>query len=337
RNVKQAVTAETEFVIHARDNNKPNPFGTHSSTSGPLSYGEVARLFQECFGGNSKAPAMEKRYRQMRARYIEEHPDYPREIVYASAPVRVKKCRRSAKTSRAPQTKAMPSDDALLPDHTDQQPTHEELDCPEPAREQKAHWAGYSHMCGPISDECQPEFVIIDLLNQNERRVGRCSVPLRHLRRSSAIAAEVLYDHQSMTIKIQNTSTRAVERYIQSISPVQRSELPTHDFTIGKNFKDECGLCSGSVVTTIKWNFRSLAELYTIAAQLMDDHVRNLVVDRWIELCHDGFEFELDDMNNLWHNTDDDPARVLVADIMHSSGIKIEANDAWHSTLVSML
>ncbi|KAF1947392.1 hypothetical protein EJ02DRAFT_461591 [Clathrospora elynae] len=72
------------FVIIARDNNQPDPYGAQSTTHGPLPWPAVAELYNQKYKVTITPAAMEKRARQHRPAWLGKHPSYPNKILYAT-------------------------------------------------------------------------------------------------------------------------------------------------------------------------------------------------------------------------------------------------------------
>jgi hypothetical protein len=85
RKVKEGLAEEqVSFIILTRDNNKPDTYGQHSSTTAPLPWPAVAEAYNKAFRIGEKpigSAAMEKRARQHREEWMAARPDYPRNIV----------------------------------------------------------------------------------------------------------------------------------------------------------------------------------------------------------------------------------------------------------------
>lgn len=76
------------WIKFTRDNNKPHPYGTSSTESGPLSLSKVADLYVERYGGTATQQAISKRMNNENnlRKFYKKIPKYPRNINYQNKP-----------------------------------------------------------------------------------------------------------------------------------------------------------------------------------------------------------------------------------------------------------
>ncbi|PVH99948.1 hypothetical protein DM02DRAFT_655911 [Periconia macrospinosa] len=84
--VKAYHEEQVEWLIITRDNNRPDPYGTQSTTSGPLTWNTVADLYRQRYGGTKviTQQAVSKRYLKHRNKFLQNHPNYPKSIEYTN-------------------------------------------------------------------------------------------------------------------------------------------------------------------------------------------------------------------------------------------------------------
>ncbi|ORY09843.1 hypothetical protein BCR34DRAFT_589046 [Clohesyomyces aquaticus] len=356
-NGKSPMSEETIFIIHARDNNLPDPFGTHSETSGKLPFAEVLRLWKEKFNAKAGVAAAEKRYRLGRPRYCEENPTYPREIIYMGVP---EERFKTSKPKEAGPLKGQETGNEMQDFyHSSSFAGYN----PHDRIRNAADIMHYFDKRKPIMEEERPKWLTIDIVNDDGKVKAHCDVPLRDIQRSSPAYARKLRDYVGATCEVEIVPKKTVERYIQCISPTQRSTLPDYDFGMEK-FRDEDGSISYKpVCSQTVWDFKSFSLLYTVAALLEDSDTCNVVMDHWRDsLCKDIanqltptngqregqstfvriLDFEKDDMNNLFANTaTTDPVQKFWVNALRWKGDEIadrlSVEKDWDPTLLCKL
>ncbi|KAF2011088.1 hypothetical protein BU24DRAFT_328013, partial [Aaosphaeria arxii CBS 175.79] len=284
---------EIEFVIHARDNNLPDPFGTHSTTTRRLTYGEVAKLYNEKFGRNVGPAAVEKRYRTCISKYREKNPNYPANIVYTP---------KEAKPKRIPRKDSAVAFNQDVPE--------KELD----GNPTKTQTRNDGHDI-EISDEERPYWAHLTVETEDGMMNGSCAIPLRDLSASSQVYADYLKEFISVELSFMATKQQTLARYITMISPEVQRALPTCDFQLLRHKQPK--------VSKIQWSMRKTVDLYILAAQLQDCHVRNTIIDHWCRSLENEKEVEilLESIERLFMGTEEsDPARNFWIDALHGQG-----------------
>ncbi|KAH7108694.1 hypothetical protein B0J11DRAFT_586816 [Dendryphion nanum] len=352
--------AEIEMIIHTRDNNQPNLYGTHSTTMRKLTFSEVAALYEANFGRKVTFQAMQKRYHQWIVRYREWNAAYPRAIVYADYAPKEAHLRRTPRSTRCG---IMASSDTntplstvsatLYPSNTtgrSRRVNNEDVAwlqgygasrVPAWVKDQ-ADMDNYFNLREPIKDSERPEWITIEVHDEFGRTTDSCDVRFADLRASSRLFSDdfnhVLYPDIAVSCGV-----KTLTRYIDCVSPVRRKALPEFDFEI-----HAVGDGSGgdqrmqTIVRTVEWNIEDTVSLYSLAAQFKDDHVRCLVLEYWHALLQQNSATELDAtaINQLFFDTEvGDPARSFWVSIIQAQGIQGQfgSPEIWHSSLVAML
>ncbi|KAF2828215.1 hypothetical protein CC86DRAFT_369330 [Ophiobolus disseminans] len=309
---------QVSLIILSRDNNKPNPYGQQSSTNGPLSWPAVADVYNQKFRvGQSSVgfAAMEKRARQNREAWMAARPAYPRKIVYTKKFKVVKrKVVRQAKPKQITQAaepvrqqmanaqaKIEPIDSDIVP--VPQGPAHSSR-CvggwvpPDDVRN-TADIDNYIECRALVPDADQSRWMAIEVEDTDGEPLGDIFVPVEHICESFKCVAEQLEYNTSIRLKLTCHSKATVSRYVQCVSPTQLTTLPD-------------------------WDIVSLMDLYAVAAQMEDDRVRGLVLERWEALLEHDLELELDpeDLNSIFYSTEpEDPAREFWAKALFVGGV----------------
>ncbi|KAH7071586.1 hypothetical protein FB567DRAFT_455342 [Paraphoma chrysanthemicola] len=289
-NAKQILLdSQVSFIVQTRDNCKPDPYGTHSTTHGPLPWPVVAKLYSQKFRIGMPAvggAAMEKRARQHRQKWMEARPEYPREILYATKAKTEKlaKARGNGKGKVAGKAESQVELNTSLrtggwipPDHVRNQ-------------------AGLDLYLAPSSTVDVHEVVTFEIISLTGRACSQVCIPAHIVRNTSAFVSQELEEKHGLHITLACPSKVVVERYMQCISPVQLRSLPD-------------------------WDGTALVELYVIATKLEDEFVRSLVLERWRVMIERGGEVEMEtaDLNCIFSGTEmEDPARKLWTELICS-------------------
>lgn len=357
---------EIEFVIHTRDNNLPNAFGTHSTAAGKLPYSQVAELYNAKFDKKVGAAALEKRYRLSIDAYCKDNPTYPRNIVYVQ---KLKPEQKAPRTmNKEESTSNIPRNNIEWDHQPEEQHVHpvknENSNDERPKTNTKhilwrdgygtcnpPHFVkevtdsqNYFNLARPIRDQEHPLWLIVTVENSRGHPCGSIDVPTGDILRTSTYFADLLKEVLSVDCALENVGKKTLERYIDCISPMLRESLPEYDFTLARLRQSDGNIQRIPIVSQIDWNFAQSIDLYVLAAQLQDDHVRNLVLNHWRHMCRQDGEKGLDrrDLNRFFHGTEpDDPGRKFWVEVLLHQGLAedIVANieHEWHSTLIMLL
>ncbi|KAF2864976.1 hypothetical protein BDV95DRAFT_600157 [Massariosphaeria phaeospora] len=331
---KRLSEEQVEFVMHARDNNKPDPFGTHSTTAGPLVFNEVAAQYNRLFGTESKSAAMEKRYRLRKAQYYAANPTYPQNIIYAAGPPKPKRVRKSvAPSTRPPRRLGVKGVKGTKGPKGPNRAVTRGIDTKKKSdyrhlrpRADLVEAGGLDHYVNahvPAPKGSHAEWMTILVENREGRAVGRVDVLMRHARKSSGWVAEVLATNRRVLPKIVGVDHFAVDRYVQCVSPKRLGKLPTYDFALTFHENENGIFEKQAACRRIDWDFKALAELYSVAAQFEDKHVHNLVLNHWRIMCAKDVQLEIDpsDLDNLYRTTQlNDPAQDFWAHLINAMG-----------------
>jgi hypothetical protein len=282
---------QVSFIIITRDNNKPDAYGTKSTTHAPLTWSAVAEAYNKKYGVSVTAAAMEKRVRHHRAEWLKKHPNYPTEIVYAKKD-KVPKVFEQRKS--AAKTKPQSTQDILDRDISN---------------ERIAGWL-------------PPD----DIRNQSDMRnyIERAAAA-----DTSVVTLEVLDNHEELVEavpidrQIFQLSSGALRR-LQDGESKLRVQLSGPLVNILQCYID-CTSCAFLPVSSNDevCNAVSLIQLYCLAAQLEDDYVMRLVLDRWQLLSNQNEEVDvpLDELNLLFDCTHhNDPARAFWVETVCAAG-----------------
>lgn len=350
---------QVSFIIATRDNNKPDPYGQNSITNAPLPWPAVAEAYNKVFRIGQKpvgSAAMEKRARQHREQWMEARPDYPRNIVYAKKAAAFK-----AQVSREVGAKSAPrvvgtARKAYVQGQNIAVRSNAESDVlTKPARpgvERLTRVAGWippdavrnQDMYGSLervitaSTPDEDETTTIEVSDVRENQASTIRVRTRDIIKTSAVIAQQWETATDITATLQASSGACVERYIMCISPVQLPALAE----VGIQRKRKRDDIAVNTAERPVWDFVALVDLYNVATVLQDSHVRQLVMNRWLEMQSQDSELELDlqALNSLFAATESrDPARAFWASALHSAGLAEEVirTGVVHASLVAML
>ncbi|PSN74277.1 hypothetical protein BS50DRAFT_627620 [Corynespora cassiicola Philippines] len=355
--------AQIEFVIHTRDNNKPDPFGSHSSTTGKLTFAEVAKLYKQKFGGTSGAAAMEKRYRVNKDRYYAEHPTYPRNIQYSGKGLRGPVVPIRPAVSTTPQAQ-MHGLDARVHARNARDPSRSNRK--EPSANARPVGQGrkaiekymarirknisqhgdlrtYFDDAEPMTESEYEAWAAIYVESSDPPSSVILEVPLEDIRRSSHWYNTHLETKSSVVAQLPGESIETIQRYFQCISPSPALYLPEVDFAVISRELPNGKIEKTAKCSRINWNFETTVNLYVVAVQTQDFHVANLVLNHWRSECRREKELEIDSayLAKIFENTEnDDPGRRFWA---HTIATSIdeeevdEVSEAWPADLVTMV
>lgn len=289
---QQHLEEQVHFIIITRDNNKPNAYGTASTAHGPLTWAAVAKAYNEKYNVSVTAAAMEKRVRQHRALWLSNHPNYPTTIVYA-------------KKDKCLQT---PCPDTSARERRDRS-THDLLD----KRDANEHVAGWlppddirnqSDMRSYIErgTAINTGVVTIQILNGHGEPVDAISIDCHIFQKSACLLGRLRSSELTLEVQLNGSAVAAIQCYVVCASSHDLPPSPNQEIA----------------------NEVSLIQLYCLAAQLEDDHVKGLVLDRWRMLADQAeeVELELDELDLLFDCTEDgDAARTFWVEAVCAAGL----------------
>ncbi|KAL1598755.1 hypothetical protein SLS60_007896 [Paraconiothyrium brasiliense] len=166
----------------------------------------------------------------------------------------------------------------------------------------------YTKDSGRVGEDRDRPWVDIRLADSFHRSMGAVSVPTEHLGTSLAYL-EFRKHTNAPEIWLTGVSLLTLQRYVQCLSPIRLWKLPQCDFAL--RFKDYDRAMAVSDCNLVDWNFKATLDLYELASQLRDCHVRNLVLEYWrAQLqANDTYEVGLVEMQLLYDRLAiDDPA-----------------------------
>ncbi|KAJ4360321.1 uncharacterized protein N0V89_000882 [Didymosphaeria variabile] len=325
---------ELVFIVFAKENFKQDHSGPPgwSTTTGPLTNAQLRDAYCAQFDKEVGAEAAMKRYRNDKQKVYNAFHEHPRTITYAPR-------QRKAKQHRSKEKKPdifeeVSVDDFAASDlnkfdahegvgdesnlehileHTEEAgkqqnpvPTHVLV---EHRRSVEANdMRRYVEDSWGIGEDKHKPWVSIRLADSFHRLMGAASVPTEHLRTSRAYL-ELCMHTNVREIWLTGVSRLTLQRYIQCLSPVRLWKLPQFDFAL--RFREYHPAMAGSSCKRVVWNFEATLDLYELASQLRDCHVRNLVLEHWrAQLqANDTYEVGLVEMQLLYDRlTIDDPA-----------------------------
>jgi hypothetical protein len=327
---------QIEFVIKARDNNKPDPLGTHSIMTGKTPYSQVALEYNAAFNKDVTGAAIEKRYRLGKDKFCELHLEYPRDIIYATAKRRNMGAAASQKikVTQDGQVEEMDEEEDELLDPLAFL-TAEGIDeekrkrlwrngygaC-KPPREvtEAADIQNYFNLQRPIEPREHEKWTTITALDVHHHPVGSVDIPTKDIRKSSLHYREYLQQVISIDIELIDVSRTTLNRYVDCISPNLRAKLPDYDFPLARFRQEDGSIQREPCVERINWTLGALVDLYCVAAELRDDHVRMLVLDHWLMLSQEVRmpEIDVEELSRLFRSTPyKDPARRFWVDYIY--------------------
>lgn len=282
---------EIQRIIHWKHNVKPDPFGTESTTSGPLTWEQVRRLYNHTYGKNiTTSQAVQKRYIQSIVEYCQLFPEYPpkEQIIYLGTE----------------ETEPVMEQQVTEPEQQDAESGTEDPKDPLEETENDKHWRKYNfyaldieryfNRADPIVDEQRPYWMLFKVKEGITNSAGKPwmststnAVPLSDIQRSSKYVARVLENCLLFEPELEDVSKTTIQRYIQCISPEPRAQLPDFDWRLQRRQINGREVLQSSL-KVIDWTTESLIDLLKVAALLEDELAIALVVDHWVKLLKAG-------------------------------------------------
>jgi hypothetical protein len=286
---KAARWAELVFIVFTKENFKQDPSGPpgHSTTTGPLTNVQLRDAYCTKFSKEVGTEAAMKRYRNDKQKVYDAFPNHPRSISYAP------------KQGKPQNAKGVACFSANNPATLNAERTVEG----DLGRNVQSSWTVAEHETKP--------WVSILLADSCERFIGACSVDV-HALQSSQAYVEFRQHTNVRELWLTGVSRITLQRYIQCISPLRLSKLPKCDFVLQPGRSDPVAAVASC--KRIAWGFQATIDLYELATQLRDCHVRNLVLDHWRARLQVNrtYEVGLMEMQLLYDRLEtDDPALQL--------------------------
>ncbi|EUC40101.1 hypothetical protein COCMIDRAFT_109647 [Bipolaris oryzae ATCC 44560] len=292
---RQLLDEQVHFIIITRDNNKPDAYGTVSTTHGPMTWAAVAEAYNKKYNVLITPAAMEKRVRQHRASWLANHPNYPTAIAYAKKDKFQQTPRKHTSTTerRHPGTR----------EHLDKQAAHEHIAgwIPPDALRNQSDMRYYIERGTALNTGV----VTIHILNEHGEPVDAISIDSHLFQRSSGILGRLRSSECTLVVELNVSAVAAIQCYVACASSDELPASPNQE--IGKEV--------------------SLIQLYCLAVQLEDEHVKGLVFERWRVLADRGEEVELDleELNLLFDCTEHgDSARMFWVEAVCAEGLSGE-------------
>jgi hypothetical protein len=321
---------QVEFVIHKRDNNKPDLNG-NPTTTGKLEWAKVAALYNEEFDSDVNRAAVEKRYRTNIDRYCAQNPNYPRNIIYAP-----KMTKRTRSKKQDVQKDGPPPQKKPRPPAGTFRPAQRLIDA--------GGLDAYIESLREASDAVDlPENVVVSVIDGHDGELGSVIIPSKVLAASSKFYQKHCQTTKVREIEIRTSSKATVERYAQCITPAPRAKLPQYDFALVQHRTSNDIPNLRGVRTSIEWDLEALVNLYLVAVEFDDDHVRNLILDHWFDNLVSGGHLELDTnmLNTLFlYAPYNSHARKFWALVLHAHGFSdhiCNGGEEWSSKVKKQL
>jgi hypothetical protein len=352
------VSQQVSFIIITRDNNKPDPWGKQSTTTGKLTWPAVAEAYNKKFRAG-QAPvgsaAMEKRARLHREAWMAARPKYPRKIVYAKrAPVSKTKPKPKSKPLRDTESKSMTFGISKSKSKAQSKTNSTGAKSGTILEQLRTYYAERSTRVGgwvppdeirnhahevSNADPDEEEHTTIDVLDLQGDYLGVTHVPTRDLVNTSALIARKRETIADIRLTLQCQSMTTVEMYAECISSERQMALPLLGI---QQIRDHDGDIIEMASEQIGCDFAALVDLYNVATALEDSYVRQLVMNRWEEMIRSDIECELDPcaLNNLFRGTGyADPAQTLWAHQLYFAGLAeaVISAGTYQPKLVAML
>ena len=364
---------ENEWVIWTRDNNFPDTYGTHSTTSEQLPHTQVAKLFEKKFSRGISWQSMQKRYFKNIKKYYEDNPAYPQNIIYAPKakapkpkPTHKSLVKKAQKQTNEASAQASEISIARVVNASTTQAgssspaTVRNSNLP-PAKERRlrggTYWppresveaAGLNAYIDSTrqvpASAMHPVDIQIRVVDLEERALGTVTIPTNDLLASSGFYKKERETSLVSVIQIKTKSMRIVQRYVQCISPISLSKLPQYDFFVTGDCKADGHINFRGTCTLIHWDLEALFDLYLLATEFQDDCVRDLVLDLWYHQFRSGYVHELssDFLDSLYQLAPNDSrARDFWAIACHGYGVSEricnpEIGEDWCSAIVDQL
>ncbi|KAF2442773.1 hypothetical protein P171DRAFT_486752 [Karstenula rhodostoma CBS 690.94] len=299
---------ELVFIVFAKDNFQQDPSAPagHSTTSGPLTNAQLRDAYCNRFNKEVGAEAAMKRYRNDKQKVYDAYPNHPRNISYAPKQNKSKRFRRKKINKvETDNEEAVNSPGATVgnePNDAEEFTAHEKshqnmveaireakkpqnTDIPQITQELRRNIeAGdvhrYVESSWAIAEHEHRPWVRIMLADSCERFIGACYIGTEDFKSSQAYVE--LRQHTNVReLWLTGVSRITLQRYVQCLSPLRLSKLPQCDFTLRPRGSDP--VAAVATCERIVWNFEATLDIYELATQLRDCHVRNLVMDHWRE------------------------------------------------------
>ncbi|KAG9192310.1 hypothetical protein G6011_11044 [Alternaria panax] len=300
------------FIILARDNNKPDAYGTMSDTYGPLPWPGVAKGYNEKYQLCVGPAAMEKRARQHRDAWVARHPTYPISILYTKKPKlsqgrrpdalvvnpRGYRVQSNASNEQVRRTEGVGADELQAPAK------------PHVSSDRVGGWVppdfirNQADVLNRYLDQIRSaeiEKFAMEVFDAQNVSLGAV-VTTRGDLESSAVFQQLMNGGNGFQVRLHCSAIAVVQWYVHCLSSGGLAELPAHL------------LCDDS----------SLMNLYCFAAQLEDDWIRELILVLWRRFAELNAEVNLglEDLNLLFESThSEDPARNFWATTVCTVGL----------------
>ncbi|KAF1980337.1 hypothetical protein BU23DRAFT_625603 [Bimuria novae-zelandiae CBS 107.79] len=292
---------ELAFIVRAKENfvqDLTKPFG-HSTTTGPLTNAQLKDAYNLHYNRSVGNKACIKRYRNDKQKVYDEFPDYPRSIVYTpKQPVSQKDKPIDQGTVNGVGGAETEGDTQESELRSTSKGSRQAL-----KRHQRNIESGdlrrYVEASWSIPDDGHETGVEFVLNYSIGRFMGAVTIPLKHIKTSREYV-ELRKHNFVESIVLSGVSVITLQRYSRCISPVPLSKLPHYDLAIVSS-SEQYGT----------WDFEATVDLYELATQLKDDHVRGLILKYWKEELRPLIRYEvgLDELNMLFDRFPaDDPA-----------------------------
>ncbi|OAG03918.1 uncharacterized protein CC84DRAFT_1249335 [Paraphaeosphaeria sporulosa] len=321
---------ELVFIVFAKENFRQNlsaPEG-HSTTSGPLTNTELRIAYCNKFNKEVGAEAALKRYRNGKQKVYNAYPKHPRNIMYAPKQNKSKRPRPGkvikSFTGNKGVVNSPVTDIGIEPAGVEQYTERDKTNTNEVKATQNAgsnlisreerdkievgELRQYVESSWAVPEHEHQPWVRILLANSCERFVGACSIGAEELKSSLAYV-----EHRQHTnvqeLWLTGVAHITLQRYIQCLSPLRLSKLPQWDLTLTPQGSDPSAAVASC--KRIIWDFEATLDIYELATQLRDCHVRNLVMDHWREQMqvNSTYEVGLTEMQLLYDRLSmDEPA-----------------------------
>lgn len=312
---------ELVFIVFAKDNFQQDPSmpAGHSTTSGPLTNAQLKDAYCNRFNKEVGAEAAMKRYRIDKQKVYDAYPKHPRSILYAPKQNKSKRPRLgkviNLETERTDAKESTERDRNHINTVEAKQETKERKNTEVPQISEKhrrnieaADVRRYVESSWEIPENEHQPWVRILLADSCDRIIGACSIGAEDLK-SSLAYVEYRQHTNVRELWLTGVARVTLQRYFQCLSPLRLSKLPQCDFTlILKGPEPTAAVAS---CERIVWDFQATLDIYELATQLRDCHVRNLVMDHWREQLqvNHSYEVGLIEMQLLYDRlSTDDPA-----------------------------
>ena len=203
--------SQIAFIIQTRDNYKPAPNGTKSTTDGPLTWPKVARAYEKKFGVATSVRAMEGRVRRGRNAWLAKNPEHPVKIEYSH---KVKGFRSPVR--EYPRIAGWQAPNLVR-----------DAACPDGAE-------------GSVEPEENDPYTTIEVVDADYGHVCAIRVEVANLRRTSDVYRRELRNYTRMEIQLQCSTEVAVKAYLRCIAlpyPATPDDLACMDLDLTTLFE----------------------------------------------------------------------------------------------------